>query len=220
MLPPPFIRRLYLQRGMFLLADTAFDRKEMMTLRFPWHPSDSNLKEFRVLRDGGEEVDLLPDETSLTPVLELADRVVDGELKADNQSEIDALAYSLKTHFPQAYWNLGQMWAEYVDAFEEVLYAIAFDFNESGMLVCDQSRLAAIARNNAETCGSVAAFYRALPKLAGPAAEIPADKLAWQKRLADILDEIIAHECGYDHKAEARGYADWMGLHLDGREPN
>jgi hypothetical protein len=211
-LPPPFVRRLYIQRGMFVRADSALLAKEVMTLRFPWRPSVSEMKEFWVLRDGGAVVDLVPEETCLVPVRELADRVVNGELKIENQAEIEAIARSLKPQFRGVYSNLVQMWAEYVDAFEDALYAIAYDFTNDDKLVCDTSRLSAIVRSNVETCGSVAAFYRALPKLVGPDAGIPPEKLAWQAQLADTLDGIAARECGYHHQSAAASYADWLGV--------
>jgi hypothetical protein len=211
-LPPPFVRRLHLQRGMFLIADSERLAKQVKTIRFPRRPSAVEMADFQVRREDGRRVELLPDEALLVSVRELSDRIVEGEVVASSQDEIDALARTLKPHLSGVYADPIAFWAEYLDVFEDSLYAILYDFDENDALVFDENRLAAIIRNNVETCCSFAAIYRAMPRLAGPEADSLPGKFAFQAKMADIIDGIAARECGYVHDFAAKQYAEAMGF--------
>lgn len=215
LLPPPFVNRLYLQRGFFVKADEALDPEGIITIRFPWRPSDGGdrLSGFQVLRAGATPVDLLPAHPGLDLVVKLADRTITEPADAAGRDELDSLRRGLKPALSEVVRDPLQTWYEYLDAFEDALYASVYSINFDNQLALDRTRLSTLVRSNVETCCSVASLYRALPKLDPEyAASTPAGKLAFQAQLADLIDEIALEHTGYVHSREAQRYAEHLGL--------
>ena len=214
LLPPPFAQRLYLQRGMFVRAESTLDPAGIITIRFPWRPSASAtaMREFQVLREGGLPVDLLPAQPSLGAAVTLADRILDGDIGAGSREAFDALARQLKPALYKALGDPLQAWAGYVDAFEDTLHSCVYAIDFDNNLSVDIKRLTLFVRSNVETCCSIASMYRAIPKL-GPrlVAAVPAGTRTLQSQLADLIDNIAAREMNYVHSREAQRYAKQTG---------
>ncbi len=207
-LPPPFINRLYIQRGLFVLAAHALDKRALgiMEIRFPVSPLvvGGCPVEFEVLREGGKPLDLLPPEQGLEKVVRAVDDLIAEPITRSSDALFEGLASSLKYEIGNTARDPFATWLQFVDAFEDTLYALAYNFDDSDSLTLDLNRFENIVRGNTEVCCSVASMYRAIPRQYPNA--FSQKKIAFTSRLADIIDE-IAKKHGYDHKIEAEQYA-------------
>ncbi len=98
---------------------------------------------------------------------------------------------------------------EYVDTFEDMLYALAYNINANHQLTLDIERFSKIVATNLEVTCSIASLYRAVP-LQYPG-EIDDEKVERMTLMADLIDEIAkAHD--YDHAVAATEYAEHLGL--------
>jgi hypothetical protein len=167
------------------------------------------MSDFQVLREGGTPVDIVPAEEGLGSVVALAERIASGEVSGKTDDEIDVLARSLKPALGEAATDPFKTWLEYVDVFEDTLYALAYNIDLDNRLSLDLQRLEAIVRDNPHTCCSVAALYRAVPRMYPDL--MPPEKVASRARLADLIDAFAA-KAGYDHAAAADRYARGVGL--------
>ncbi|MGO9485423.1 MAG: FRG domain-containing protein [Rhodomicrobium sp.] len=213
-LPPPFAKRLYVQRGVFVEVDGTLDKERLriIELQFP-HSADRGhenykMADFQVLRDNGQPVDIMPPEEELSSIVTLVD-----EILAERAS---GLTLDLSAEEAQKYVRRVQpvivahasdplkLWASYVDNFEDVLYAIAYDVTDSDDLGLGMDRLSLIVRSNVEVACSVAGLYRSIPVLFPGA--YSQEKSNFMAQIADNIDS-IAQSVGYDYKTEAANYA-------------
>jgi hypothetical protein len=208
-LPPPFVTRLHLQRGIFLATSETLDRTRLgiTEIRFPWRQSQRKhrLGDFEVRRNEGAPVNILPPHRGLDVVVELADRIIAGKVTGT----IDDLARTLKPALGEAATNPIGTWNEYVDVFEDALYALAYQITDDDRLGMNIEVLRQIVGSNPEVSCSVAALYRAMPKRYP--SQFPPKRTAFQNQLADLIDE-AALGAGYDHAAAGQNYLKAMGL--------
>lgn len=164
-LPPPFIERLYLQRGAFLKAEHAKVLADLETVRLVFPNPNVNhftthAERFHVLRDGGRAVDILPPETLLEPIKKATDDIIAGRIVAESQDDYDGIARELKPDFRFIVNDLMSYWAKYVDHFEDVLYQLVYSIpgDETGILI-DQLVLGQLVQHNPEIVGSIISLY-------------------------------------------------------------
>lgn len=197
-LPPPFVRRLLLQRGMFVEATQTLSKHalKIREVRFPYEPGS-----FEVLRDGGAPVDILPRSTELDDVIGATDAARANGVTGADAGEVERVSRTLKPHFDALIGNPEQTVFEYVDAFEDVLYTMVYDINPDSQMFLDEERFVWLVATNLVISASVASVYRAVP-VQYPG-EFTHAQLNRMSRMVTLIDKVAA-EHGYDHaEAEA-----------------
>lgn len=165
-IPPPFIERLHIQRGFFIKQaqpNEIFDKSKyaMFEIRFP---CDYEFQPFDVIRRGIGRVNILPESPSMNAVLKIVnDTTASNNFKnlTDEQYSkiVESSAYSLKNEFKEVYTYPIEMWAKYVDSFEDMLYWVAYYVDEKQEEVSLDS-LIRIIDSNKDLVLSVASFYK------------------------------------------------------------
>jgi hypothetical protein len=206
-LPPPFVRRLHLQRGLFVEARQTLRKEDLKILevRFPYQPSirSWSLGSFEVCREGGALVDILPKSNELDEVIRATDETLMKGPTVPDVDEVERIARVLKPHFDAAVSDPQKAWYEYVDTFEDLLYALAYNINANDQMSVDEERLDRIVTANLEVSCSVASLYRAIPQQFPTAYN--QEKIEHLRWMANLIDE-IASRSGYDHGAAAQGW--------------
>ncbi len=166
--PPPFVERLYIQRGIFLHLEAVAPstiRQECTEVEFPIDPS---FPPFTVIRNGCH-VEMLPEDPWLKKAVDWARRWAKGQQRdfPINQSEVTKIigAAELELGFPDAIRRGGceiQL-ASWVDYFSDMLYWLAIFVEEEGEYI-DRDVLKDIARNNPSLVKFAANIYDTLGK--------------------------------------------------------
>jgi hypothetical protein len=205
-LPPPFVRRLLLQRGRFVEARQTLrkDALKIREVRFPYEPGS-----FDVLRDGGAQVDILPRSTEFDDVIRATDAARANGATAADVAEVERVARTLKPHFAALIQNPEQTYFEYVDAFEDMLYTMVYSINADNQMYLDEERFAWLVAMNLVVSASVASVYRAVPhQYPG---EFNAAQLNRMSRMVTLIDEVAADH-GYDHAEAEADYRRQCGI--------
>lgn len=161
-LPPPFADRLYLQRGLFIRSSEPLDRTKLSVgeVRFPTEREflGGLDPEFQIIRGAQGQVDILPDSTGMLAAASCLRKCLSeyGTPSEARQMAIDKIYESLLG--PIAPWEL---WASYVDAFEESLYSLAI-FVENQSEGLGKEVFETIVLQNPKVSCSVVSIYRAL----------------------------------------------------------
>jgi hypothetical protein len=165
-IPPPFIERLHIQRGFFIKqsdpkSEVDFKKIALFEIQFP---CDFDFQPYDVVRRGKGKVDLLPKNEAIENVLTIVKKAsTENAIKKLSDNEFKKLvedsAYKLKQDFMHIYKDPIRMWAEYVDAFEDMLYWTCY-YSDEKNLYMDETTLARIGDSNKELVLSIAQFYR------------------------------------------------------------
>lgn len=212
-LPPPFIERLYIQRGVFVESHETLEKQRIsaIEIRFPFKPSQKEIKlpDFEVLRDGSKPVDLTPPHTGLNTAIELVDKIIRDDVPVNDVHEIHRIARDLKSNMEEVVRNPQTMWHRFVDHFEDTLYALVYNIDEKETLSIDMTRLAAIVKSNPEVCCSISSIYKSIDgRFTGI---YPPEKILFMLKIATLID-VIAGNVGYNHQQAAAEHANAMGL--------
>lgn len=205
-LPPPFVRRLLLQRGMFIEAKQTLrkDALKIREVRFPYEPGS-----FEVLRGGGAPVDILPRSTQLDDVIRATDAARDDGVTAADGGRVDRVARILKPHFDALIRNPEQTVFEYVDAFEDMLYTMVYNINAQNQMYLDEELFTWLVATNLVVSASAASVYRAVPRQYP--GEFNAAQLNRMSRMVTLIDEVAADH-GYDHAEAEADYRRQCGI--------
>ncbi len=215
-LPPPFVRRLHLQRGLFIEAEHTLNKADLKIreVRFPYGATDqtnerAELGSFEVLREGGVPVDILPESTELDQIIRATDEMLAKGYTAKDTEEVEKIAQTLGPHFSEARSDPWKIWYEYVDGFEDMLYALAYNIDANNQMSLNVELFDRIVTKNVEASSSVAALYRAvLVQYPKEFTQGQADRMS---RMATLIDD-IARASGYDHADAAEQYRKHFGL--------
>lgn len=212
-LPPPFIRRLHLQRGLFVEAEQILSKVdlEIREVRFPYGPTNqrSELGRFEVLRQGGVPVDILPESNELDEVIRATDEMLAKGCAAEDTDEVEKIAQTLAPQFREVNSDLRKIWFEYVDGFEDMLYALAYNIDADNQMSLNVELFERIVAKNVEASCSVAALYREV--LVQYPEEFNQGQADHMGRMATFIDEIAATH-GYHHADAAEQYKTHFGL--------
>lgn len=165
-IPPPFIERLHVQRGFFIKQpnpDEIFDKKKYALFEIQF-PCDYDFQPFDVIRRGVGRVDILPENPSMNAVLNIVNEAISNQsfnTITDEQYEklVKNSASKLKQEFKEIYSYPIEMWAKYVDAFEDMLYWVAYYVDEKQEEL-SLDALLKIIDSNKDLVLSVAQFYK------------------------------------------------------------
>ena len=183
-LPPPFVDRLYTQRGLFVRRDTAISESEfgLLEVRFP---SSFRFAPFQVIRAGSGVVNVLRDSVPMQALL----RIVD-ENPAPDEPHFNELSAALKEPFAGVSKDPLAMWAQYVDFFEDQLYWLAYKVEDaSESLAVDL--LQPIVSANRELASATAQFYRWAAKLPPDLSGYTEEKKAHLLKFAGLLTSLL-----------------------------
>ena len=100
-------------------------------------------------------------------------------------------------------------WFEYVDVFEGLLFALAYQIVDDDQTGVDLEVLRRIVASNPEVSSSVAVLMRVMPKRHPD--QFTPTRIAFLDQLAGLIEE-AALRAGYDHAAAAKGYLKEVGL--------
>ena len=188
-LPPPFVRRLYTQRGVFVRSDDTLDsaRLNIMEVRFPVNHA---FRPFNVIRSDVGIVDVLSDSAQLHQVLDLVDSELMKAPTGELQDKTREVSTRVKSSFSSIYDSPFAMWGEYVDFFEDQLYWIAYAVDDSSEKL-RLDILKPIVRSNRNLAASVAQMYRWLVAMHPEGPEYTEEKRAYLLQLAATLDRCL-----------------------------
>jgi FRG domain len=212
-LPPPFVHRLHLQRGLFIKTEQTLDKERLgiREVRFPYQPSKRNPRPdtFEVLREGGTRVNILPRSDQLDEAMRATDAALKKGITAADVDDVESIGRGLKPHFSAVTSDPLRTWDEYIITFEETLYALVYNIDDHQQLSVDIERFTRIVATNLEVCCSIASLYRALPvQSPGQFEQGHVDRMS---AMADLIEKIAA-ELGYDHAAAAAQHREFLGL--------
>lgn len=213
-LPPPFVERLYLQRGVFMKTDNAGTLNDLESLRivFP-NPNKTHFKDFSpngfdVLRENGTPVDIYPAETLFEPVKQMTDDIISGHIKVTTPQELNEVAKDLKPHFSFVLENLLGVWAQYIEHFEDMLYQLAYSFPDTEDIIqINQSPIIRLVADNPEVIGSISAMYEYNFQMYPE--HFPPEKQDFARTIIAFMNDILA-EIGYSHDEEKKQYFSYL----------
>lgn len=186
LLPPPFVRRLYLQRGMFIRSEHPLDSGDLgiLEIRFP---REHSFGPFEVVRPGVGFIDVLQDSAQIGEVLGLVDTELIQAPPEEIGDKTALVVERLKNSFSKVAGDPFGMWAEYVDGFEEILYWTAYavdsDSENLNLRIVDS-----VASSNRDLAAGVAQMYRFVTSLTSEVSALSEKKRAHLLALADLLE--------------------------------
>lgn len=180
-LPPPFVERLYLQRGVFVQSDCPLNKTDLSIIEVRF-PTSSQIFPFEVIRSVGK-IDVLQETPVMEKVCEMSEMYFD-----KTEPDITNLGNRLKKSFPVDVVDVNAMWMKYVDFIEEHLYWLVYRITNSSLII-DLEIFNAIKKDNKEIFASIASTYQWLVKLpydvTGYSEEKKQDKLKLAKLFQD-----------------------------------
>ncbi len=172
-IPPPFIERLHIQRGVFIDQSQSRDPIDkdsgiVFELRFP---ADFEFRPFRVVRRDAGIVDVLPPDQDIDRVISSIKKVIAAERIHDlsdqdyrriveMESAKTKRTLNRSQSFSGFYHDPMMMWGEYVDAFEDMLFWTAYYADKQERLGIDKEMLSHIVRYNRSLIDSVVQIYQ------------------------------------------------------------
>jgi hypothetical protein len=183
-LPPPFVERLYLQRGVFIKSAQTIQRTELgiIEIRFP---ASFPFSPFKVIRSDVGVVDVLKESNLMHKAFDLAENNLGAEGKS-----IQKLTDTLKSEFSDVYQDLIGMWARYVDFFEDQLYWLAYRVDDTSESIALHI-LDPIVASNKDLVSGVIQMYRWAVKLPEEISSYTDHKKNHLLKLATLLEESI-----------------------------
>jgi hypothetical protein len=159
-LPPPFAERLYLQKGLFLKMSEPLDKEKFFLgeVRFPTRRTSGNqsIPPFQIMRRGENHVDILVDKLGFIDVVK---KISSSDITDQNLDELHDWAVDfIFKHLEAEPSDPLILWAQYADAFEEMLYSLAM-FEENGQEAIVKQVLEYIVRRNRAAAKGVSAVY-------------------------------------------------------------
>ena len=183
-LPPPFVERLYIQRGLFIRHAGPVDKDEwgVLEIRFP---SAFPFAPFQACSHAGV-VNVLADSHPMQAVLSMVEHNPEPD-----STEFEGMSRALKESFSDVYASPLGMWAKYVDFFEDQLYWLACRVDESSdAIVLDVLKPIVLA--NRELASGVSQFYKWAATLPAEVSEYSQEKRDQLQKLSDLLSDLLA----------------------------
>ncbi len=209
---PPFVRRPYLQKGIF--AETTFqgDLKEKippdLEVRFPIRNSNSQFSVFR-----GKRINILPDEDEEILILRSYAKAGVSEFNIEHQRQsisvgtiLDfANSYCkqneaiLKSIYKNEVADPMKLTARYVDDFEDMMYWFCY-YPQNGRLGVNLEALDIVARSNPEIVKMVISFYRWIIEMPSKATWHSDEHREFKEQLINLFIEAL-RKAGVDPEA-------------------